>query len=488
MRNSLWVLLPTLALSLLPSACTQQTEGEAPYLPSPAVEISYEDGSPQRSADEVRDFARHFLQRMQPQGRSLDAELSLRLQPILRPRTQRARGARFSDSLAHNTIDTALYVVTPSNGDGSLIVSGDRRIPPVLAYVPHGKIDVNDPNMPPMLKWILTELKANADVFFIEPDSSPYFVSQTHACGQRPPRDPRRPDNGHGPKPPMLSGSCNSPDADQGSRVTTRTEYRLYEPRSEIIGPLVPVLWKQSEPYNNLSPTVNGVKAAAGCTATAIAQLCAYYKYPTTREHYFDFTPDWDFLTQKPYADKYPESERGKYGEQVSKILYKIGCDLGNQWAVDNEGSTSASDLEVPKVLRSMGFSCPSRFSDFNQEAILTNLRKGQPVLISGKTSEDTNIGHEFLCDGFIMDTYQIHRSYFGIGPDDWRYKHPDEYFYTYLLHLNWGWGIGYDSTLQDVYLSFFTPRDIGGTRRPTPAPSCNYKYNLRMLPDIQPK
>ena len=56
------------------------------------------------------------------------------------------------------------------------------------------------------------------------------------------------------------------------------------------IRPLVTANWAQREPFNLMLPTVvSGKRAAAGCVATALAQVLYYWKQPTT----CNSIPEW---------------------------------------------------------------------------------------------------------------------------------------------------------------------------------------------------
>jgi len=124
----------------------------------------------------------------------------------------------------------AFYVFNTSTaGKGYVIIAGDDRLPTVLGYSDSGSIDAGD--VPPALQEWLDGYAAQVEAI---------------AAGAAP------------------------------------------EARNNIsrpaIEPLVHVRWSQGMPYNRLLPHVNGSENAhayVGCVAVAMAQIMAYWQYPS---------------------------------------------------------------------------------------------------------------------------------------------------------------------------------------------------------------
>ena len=136
--------------------------------------------------------------------------------------------------------DAYYYVFNAGNDGGYVIVSGDDRIEPILGYVDHGSFDPD--NIPEnMRSWL--QLYA---------DQIKYVV-----------------DNNIQPDDPILK----TRNKVQGTRHS--------------VGELLTTRWNQGNPYNITCPIYYTEKdndehkyPATGCTATAMAQVMYFYRYP----------------------------------------------------------------------------------------------------------------------------------------------------------------------------------------------------------------
>ena len=117
------------------------------------------------------------------------------------------------------------YVFNASDGSAFVIVSGDDRAIPVLAWG-EGAIDMDD--IPCNMQWMLDHYKEQMDWLLAHPEA----------------------------------------------------EVRLPAPKAVVIAPLLPCNWYQTEPYNWQCPVNKGKRCFTGCVATAMAQVMYYWKYP----------------------------------------------------------------------------------------------------------------------------------------------------------------------------------------------------------------
>lgn len=142
--------------------------------------------------------------------------------------TRVAAGVVDTDYFSLAVSNEAYHVFNCGNDEGFVIVSGDDSMPDVLGYSDYGHFDTSD--MPPALqdwlKWQAEEVK----------------YAQEH----------------HLPKyqPAKTRGAGSS------------------------VGPLMVTKWKQSAPFNDGYPKVNGSTCITGCVATAMAQIMYYHKWP----------------------------------------------------------------------------------------------------------------------------------------------------------------------------------------------------------------
>ncbi len=116
------------------------------------------------------------------------------------------------------------YYVFNAEDGGFVIVAGDDRMPEILGYSEHGKIEMEA--APCGLKWLL---------------------------------------------------GCYEQMAKSESPLPARNKTRAVKP---AIAPFVTTTWGQSTPYNAMCPRVNGARCVTGCVATAMAQIMNYYCWP----------------------------------------------------------------------------------------------------------------------------------------------------------------------------------------------------------------
>ena len=296
--------------------------------------------------------------------------------------------------------DTYIAVNT---SEGYVLVGADDRLPEVLGYGDNGGFD--EAAMPPALRFWLQCYAEEAETA-TRPFEAPVWQSQATGA----------------------------------------------------VEPLLSCQWNQSAPYNNMAPAYNesGSKAAAGCVATAMAQIMYYHRFPargtathsylwvctatpslskTLSANFGNTTYDWANM-----LDSYKNSYTTVQADAVATLMYHCGV------AVDmGYGSSSgAYTNNVPKVLRDY-FGYDANYqrvqkvvysADSLNRIIHSELVSGRPVLVSGQNDEG---GHAFVCDG------------------------ADNYGY---FHINWGWGGSNDGYYLLTALNPGKSQGIGGTTK----------------------
>ncbi len=237
----------------------------------------------------------------------------------------------------------------------------------------------------------------------------------------------------------------------------------------EAIRPLVTASWSQNAPYNTLLPTLpNGMKAVAGCVATAMSQLLYYWQYPTqitttlpeytTQSLHIYMTAlepvnfNWEAM-QDTYLSNDTESEGALAAARLT--LY---CAQSVQMNF-MYGTSGANTNHIPRVLSTyFGYKSSARceyrenyttqgWNDF----IYNELAEGRPVIYSGSKASS---GHAFICDG-----------YDGEG----------------MFHINWGW----DGMSNGYYLLNVLNPDAQGTGSASEA--YGYIYGQYIVCGIEP-
>ena len=196
--------------------------------------------------------------------------------------------------------------------------------------------------------------------------------------------------------------------------------------------------------YNMYCPQINGVYCVTGCVATAMAQLCYYYKYPkqptgfvgyTTANTYLslrlhDSVPfDYSIMPERVYsAQTSPEAKR-----EVARLSYYIGVASKMSYGTNAQGGSGAY---TPNAVSAMA----------------TNFKyKNGEIVTRGYVSESTYMSRlrGELEKGYIC--YMNGTSPVGEGNDagghawlvcGYRTDDEDQYY------MNWGW----DGTSNGFY------------------------------------
>lgn len=295
------------------------------------------------------------------------------------------------------------YIFNVGTGDGFIIVAGEDRVRPVLGYSAEGEVDME--RMPENMKAWLEMYQEEIS----------WAVSQNVAAPQE------------------VQSEWNA--YLNGSQLRMGDKVSLSKPTA---------LWSQSEPYNRMTPVINGRHAVTGCVATAMAIVMKYYEYPTQAisgagvSEYdgisitYD-TYDWDNMLNEYEDGLYNDQQ----GEAVAKLMWHCGANVGMNYGT---GASGAPTSMIADALKNVyGYSQSVLYeqrenyswSEWKQK-ICREIDGDRPVILNGTDPrpEPDGGGHAFICDGYTTDG---------------------------AYHINWGWG-GYSngyfllSTLDDNY------------------------------------
>ena len=253
--------------------------------------------------------------------------------------------------------------------------------------------------------------------------------------------------------------------------IAEARQMRTEDTKSAAVAPLLGnIQWGQDEPFNRMCPLYNGnYRSVTGCTATAMAQVLAYWKYPEVLKSDIDSydTQKYNLRIPTIYADEQTNYDwdnmldsynDGNYTDEqadaVAKLMYHCGAAVQMDY-----GSVSGSYYDISALANNFGYDADLmknlyRFSFTVKEwsTIIDNeLLNKRPILYSGSSSSG---GHAFVCDGAD-----------GNG----------------LYHINWGWN-GYQDGYFDI--TILNP-EKGGTGSGTAVDG--YNRNCQMIIGIQP-
>ncbi len=308
-------------------------------------------------------------------------------------------------TLAPDSRHDGLYIYNVGQSDGFVIVSASDRTDDIVGYSDTGHFD--SAYMPDALRALLDDY--NHQITFLEQagqdmnDAQAAFLSESAA---------RR------------AAKSSVP-----ALLTTR--------------------WNQEAPYNSLCPTFDGVHAATGCVATAMAQLMYYHKYPSTSpaiSGYKSSTSSFGDIimpdlpaTTFDWSNMHNSYASSDDAAEVSKLMRYCGQSV--QMNYGRKASSASSATAVDRLVDCFGYDGGLRtikrsdyyYSEWSQ-LIYDELAARRPVLIGGQSAGG---GHAFICDGYDAESD--------------------------MYHINWGWG-----GLSDAFfrLSLLNPQTqgIGGS------------------------
>ncbi len=315
----------------------------------------------------------------------------------------------------------AFYIFNRAGG-GFVIVAGEDVCTPVLAYSYTNRFETGD-DMPANLKEWLGELETL--VAFARTDNS------------RAPQDVR---------------------AWAALTAPTKAGGLAYE---AVVKHETPV-WKQTAPFNRLTPVVDGSHAVIGCVPLAMGMIMRYHGYPPKGEGSlpsYSYTLDngstcdiagfdlghpyeWDKIKFN-YNDDYTEEE----AEAVARLVYDCGVAVQAKF---DESTSASTPTMAGCAVTYFGFDSAAYhykralFTDEEWLQMLKDELQQRPILYSARRETG---GHAFLVDGY----------------DD-----------AGNLSVNWGWG----GSCNGYYaLSAFVPTD-----------SRQYLYQHGAVFGLQPK
>ena len=281
-------------------------------------------------------------------------------------------------------IEPTFYVVTPTSGEGFVIVAGDDAIAPVLAYstsyaAPIAK--VLPPNFEGWLRYV---------------DSVVRYAREHNIVADK---------------------------------ATAQLWSEGYIPVDAIM--LNTARWSQMAPYNDQCPLDDGARSLTGCTQTAMAVIMYHNRWPEcakgVTEAYttmygldvpgrdLNHSYDWDNM-----LETYVE---GEYNDVQAEAVAVLMADLGHAFKANYTATDTGAFPDMLALYEKFSYSPASsmmmrkNYSDSFWTTLLRNeIEANRPIFYAGYTAE--NAGHAFVLDGVDANDY---------------------------FHVNWGWGGVYD-------------------------------------------
>ena len=289
------------------------------------------------------------------------------------------------------------YVFNVRGGDGFVIVAGDDRVKPILAYSTTGRFNPND---------VAEGFAYKLGVFQEEIQ----YVRDHN-----------------------LSATFDI--VNEWKSVMTTGNLRQGREARSVVGPLCQTIWNQNYPYSSQCPEDeegSGGHVYAGCVATAMAQVMKFWDWPEQGTGSHSYNPEgyshqmanfgeteYHFELMPLAIDSTSSDEEVFY---VAQFLHHCGIAVDMQYSGHGSGAYS---FDVPPALENyFGYSTGEyetlsfwgmywySIEQWVQMLKSGGLDEGMPLYYSG--SDDNGAGgHAFVCDGYDENDY---------------------------FHFNWGW------------------------------------------------
>jgi len=305
-------------------------------------------------------------------------------------------------STVANRGEVDYYVFNVRGGDGFVIVAGDDRVKPILAYSTKGCYDPED--VAEGFEFTLNSYRSEIQ-----------FVREHNLTA--------------------------TPDivAEWESVLNTGSLQRGRQARA-VVGPLCQTIWNQNFPYNSQCPEDeegNGGHVYAGCVATAMGQVMKYWDYPPQGFGSHTYNPEGyaqqtaNFGETEYHFELMPLELDSTSTEEdyfyIAQFLHHCGIAVDMQYSGHGSGAYS---FDVPTALSNY-FNYTTDdiqqqgywgFNFYTNEQWTQMLKDGgldesMPLYYSG--SDDNGAGgHAFVCDGYDENDY-FHFNWGWSGKDD---------------------------------------------------------------------
>ena len=290
---------------------------------------------------------------------------------------------------------TPCFYVVNFNSEGFVIVAGDDRVQPILAFSDEGAFVAE--NMPDHIRFFLDGY--TEEIQYIV-DNQQYGDETTLQQWEA-----------------LLSNTATQKDGDG----------------DVVVSPLLGEnKWNQTQYYNDLCPadasgnSAYGGHAAVGCGALVMGQVMRYWRFPTTGTGSHSYNSNYGTLSANFGATTYHyENMPNRFTiidhpdscvEAVATLLYHCGV------AVNMNYDPAASVCNSNKIVAALStyFCYPTTVQYIERGGLSSTvwlnylkseLDEGAPFMYGGSGNYG---GHVWICDGYQDDDY---------------------------FHFNWGWG-----------------------------------------------
>ena len=339
-----------------------------------------------------------------------------------RPRTIDRSNIKTIKSAASRNGDTEdlIYAINYDDNQGYVLVSAPRAADEILAVVPKGNFDPENPSDNPGLNLFIDMAKDYA------------------ADAARAPKDPN---------------IAYPRDTDAIALFRDMTESHPYH-----CDPQLSLVWGQRGIYGQFCP--NGI---AGCAPLAIGTIIIQQNYKTAADKtmYYNYSGadinseyvEWIELYRHKYSYSY---EGGKFNSEhlcyaadkaavhktIGRILRQIGQDAGTDYTKPGGSSTTSSKIKPMLQKYSAPGMVISDCKEYNHKYIPKYIDQGLVVMMGATAPTDdypNGLGHAWVADGY--DFYDENGQYRTYDKETDTFSNWMNYYRrTISIHMRWGW------------------------------------------------
>lgn len=240
--------------------------------------------------------------------------------------------------------------------------------------------------------------------------------------------------------------------------------------------------WAQSVPYNiklSMCPT-HGMYMLTGCTATAMAQIMAFWKHPSSGNYISPVNGqtlrpsyNWTTMTSLPNALFISTEGQEMVAHLMAEIGYKtntsyVGCDF-----CEKGGGTNIN--KAGDGFKSMGYrNVKVMENSFSVQTVTRELAANRLVYMGGTETNGGTDGHAWVVNGY-QHTYTFYQSILTCESPT-HYIEPEiETIITNTYYLRFNMG-GIDKAVDGFYNAQLYAM-----------PGFTYQYRLGMITNIYP-
>lgn len=199
------------------------------------------------------------------------------------------------------------------------------------------------------------------------------------------------------------------------------------------VAPKLLSVWNQDPPYNDLCPQDAasspgyGGRCPVGCTATSMAQILYYYRYPIQGTgSNTDFYTDYGNLYANFGATTYDYSQmlNNNTASNLALATLNLHCGIAVNMNYGPDGSAAGTDQACDALITNFKYSSLAhyylkighQYSGTWADLLKGSLDQNKMIIYSGSSGVDG--GHAWVCDGYEATDH---------------------------FHFNWGWGGAYN-------------------------------------------